>query len=517
LYTGNTLVYRDGLDYTTNVIRGIANPYKDDYNYVDAAFFGNFGEEDMENIFNAILDSVQSTTRYDFLLKSGTNVVITDPLGDGMVVKGAPMLNFFGKNYSATGMSTARANGKTYYTYSWSGITAYRQTSDAKTKEEDTSIDLGGISLIVEEDNTTGAQIVTLSIAESALPTFYPDNYEQFYYEELPVRAIFRVGLSTAEETKLVTDANGRSIRDKTYYTNKYDADSGTAGATVTFQPADGNPYYTDTGNKSSSIAKSENTSGTTSTYFTESVNTDGTVTQQLGNNGKLVLNKLNKSDITVEKKWEAKAPAERVSVELYATCEKTYVPTKYTSYSNVRVDTVELNAANNWKYTWNNIDMDWSEGNYNYKYTNFYVREVPMNGYAASYQDKNGDDLQLQEVAYTETDMSKYVVVTPPTTDEEEAEEAEEAEETESAESLKLSAHSAGMWGFTAYVDAVAAGNGSTVTITNKDAYMLPNSGGTGTTMFTLSGLAVMFAATGLMYINKRRKSEQDNREAKY
>jgi LPXTG-motif cell wall-anchored protein len=110
---------------------------------------------------------------------------------------------------------------------------------------------------------------------------------------------------------------------------------------------------------------------------------------------------------------------------------------------------------------------------------------------------------------------MSKLVVVTPPTTDEEEAE--EEAEETESAESIKLSAHSAGMWGFPVTVNAVAASNGSTVTITNKDAYLLPNSGGNGTAMFTLSGLAVMLAATGLMYINKRRKNEQDNREAKY
>jgi LPXTG-motif cell wall-anchored protein len=109
---------------------------------------------------------------------------------------------------------------------------------------------------------------------------------------------------------------------------------------------------------------------------------------------------------------------------------------------------------------------------------------------------------------------MSKLVVVNPNAVDDEEA---EEAEETESADSLKLTAHSAGMWGFTVYVDAVAASNGSTVTITNKDAYTLPNSGGNGTAMFTLSGLAVMLAATGLMYINKRRKNEQDNREAKY
>jgi LPXTG-motif cell wall-anchored protein len=71
-------------------------------------------------------------------------------------------------------------------------------------------------------------------------------------------------------------------------------------------------------------------------------------------------------------------------------------------------------------------------------------------------------------------------------------------------------------MWGFTVYVDAVAASNGGTVTITNKDAYKLPDSGGNGTAMFTLSGLAVMFAVTGLMYIKKRRNYDDLNGEAK-
>jgi LPXTG-motif cell wall-anchored protein len=79
------------------------------------------------------------------------------------------------------------------------------------------------------------------------------------------------------------------------------------------------------------------------------------------------------------------------------------------------------------------------------------------------------------------------------------------------------LKAFSMGLWYMDVTVDTVAASNGSTITITNKDTYQLPNSGGNGTMMFTLSGLAVMLAATGLMYINKRRKSEQDNREAKY
>jgi LPXTG-motif cell wall-anchored protein len=368
-----------------------------------------------------------------------------------------------------------------------------RQESDAKTKDEDKTINLSSVVVKITTNNTTKAQTITLSVPDSALPTFYPDNYKQFYYEELPIRVIFRVGLSSTEETKLLNEANGSSIKDKIYYTNKYDYE--TAGATVTFEPAAGNPYYGSSVSKSVSLAKTANPTETVNNYFTESVGTDGTVTQQLGNNGKIVLNKLNKSNISVEKKWDSIKHADSVTVELYATCEKYYAPTEYTSYSRVYVDAVELNAANSWKYTWDDIDMDWTEGNYDYKYTNFYVREVPMTGYAATYQDANGDDIELQEISYTETDMSKLVVVTPSA-----------ADTADDDLSSPLSAHSAGVFGFTMYVDAVAASNGSKVTITNKDAYTLPSSGGTGVKMFTLSGLAILFAVSSFMYIKRRR-----------
>jgi LPXTG-motif cell wall-anchored protein len=507
-FRANADGYVYGIGYPSSRVRGLSNPYKDDYNYVDAAFFGNLSTEDLEDIFDSILQSIQTTTRYDFLLKDNTNVIFTDPLGDGMAVKGTPVLRYFGVNYTDPVCTTASDATNTYATYVWNK-TVTRQESDAKTKDEDKTINLSSVVVKITTNNTTKAQTITLSVPDSALPTFYPDNYKQFYYEELPIRVIFRVGLSSTEETKLLNEANGSSIKDKIYYTNKYDDE--TAGATVTFEPADGNPYYGASVSKSLSLAKTSNPTATVNNYFTESVGTNGIVTQQLGNNGKLVLNRLNKSNVSVEKKWESKSPADRVEVELYATLKKYYAKTQYTSYSNVLIDTQVLSADNNWKYTWNDIDMDWSESPYDYEYTNFYVREVPISGYAAIYQDKNGDDLQLQEVTYTETDMSKLVVVTPPTSD-------EQGDETETeAGSSTLNAYSVGVFGFPVTVNAVAASNGSTVTITNKDTYLLPNSGGTGTTVFTLSGFAVMFAAIGLMYINKRRRNEQDNREAKY
>jgi LPXTG-motif cell wall-anchored protein len=163
---------------------------------------------------------------------------------------------------------------------------------------------------------------------------------------------------------------------------------------------------------------------------------------------------------------------------------------------------------------------MDWTEGVYECEYTNFYVREVPMNGYAAFYQDKNGDDLEVQYISYREYDMSKVMSYYPADDEEDlEEEEEEEVEYEEVASGMSdtsLKAFSMGLWYMDVTVDTVAASNGSTITITNKDTYQLPNSGGNGTMMFTLSGLAVMLAATGLMYIKKRRNYDNINREAK-
>jgi hypothetical protein len=305
-YTGSVT----GLGYTSANIRGVDNPYKDDYDYVDGAYFGNLETEDLNTIFEEILDSVQVNANYDFLLKDNSSVVVTDPIGEGMTVKGTPVLRYYGVNYTEPKELSSEDESSRYITYCWEE-TATRQSSDAK--EDEPTVDLSKITLTIATYKADGTQTVTLNIPGEAVPTFYPDRHGKFYYEELPLRVIYRVGLSSDEEKKLLEQAGSRSIRDKVYYTNRFSGD--TAGTTVTFEPIDDNPYYTTT--ESEVLAKTENLTSTAANYFTESVNADGSVTQRLGNNGKLVLNRLETLNITAEKKWEGTI-GDKAGVELY-------------------------------------------------------------------------------------------------------------------------------------------------------------------------------------------------------
>jgi LPXTG-motif cell wall-anchored protein len=485
-YHQNISYYKTGLGYTSASIRGIANPYKNNYNYTDAAFFGNLSESDMEDIFDTILQNVQTTNRYDFLLKSGSNVTITDSLGDGMIVKGEPVLMFYGNKYSPVTHSTT-ADGVTYY---WTGTTATRQSSDAKADE--TTVDLSGVTLAINTDST-GAQTVVFTIPENALPTFYPDNYKQFYYEELPIRAIYRVGLSLDEEAKLNTAAGGAygAIKDKVYYTNKYSGD--TPATTVTFYPDDGNPYYESDDHKSETIAKAENASGTTANSFIETVNADGSVTQLLGNNGKLVLNRAEKMDLTVKKVWEG-TPTDSVSVQLFISGTRTETTSGQSIPLTAAGAVVELNAANNWQYTWT-LPKEERFGTWVYNYTNFYVSETPMDGYTATYKDKDGNLLQSQEFTYTTTTYTTA-----------------NSNSASTSGSSELNTYSVGQLipVTTEHKVDVVAANGGEVTIVNSKQFELPESGGIGTRWFTLSGMTILIA-TSFLYIQSKRKQRKN------
>jgi LPXTG-motif cell wall-anchored protein len=480
-----------GLSYTSNVVYGMANPYKSNYNYVDAAFFGYLDTDDMDNVFNAILDDVQETTRYDYLLKKGTSVTMTDPLGSGMTVKGTPVLRYFGTNYTEAEHTSKSDANYDYVTYYWKK-TVDRQESDAK-EDDDKTVDISKITLTVATNKTTKEQTVTFDIPESALPTYYPDKFRQFYYEELPVRAIYRVGLSTDEETKLNTAAGGsdKAITNAVYYTNKFDGD--TAATTVTFYPDDGNPYYESDEHKSETIAKATNASDTVENSFVETVNDDGSVTQLLGNNGKLVLNRTEKFNITVKKVWEG-TPADSVTVQLFIsgtmtnTSDESAKPMTFTSAGSK----VELNAANNWQYTWSGLPRQAINNGYLYNYTNFYVRETPMDGYTTTYKDKDGNVLQSQDFTYSE---GKWV-------------------RSDSLSTSELSAYSVGSitWVTTDYTVDVVDANSGEVTIINSKPYELPESGGIGIEWFTLSGMT-MIIATSFLYIQIKRKQKQNSR----
>jgi hypothetical protein len=101
-----------GLGITENMVNGMDNPYKNNYNYVDGAYFGRLSSADLKSIFDEILDKVQLKNRYDFLLKKDSSVTISDRLDSGMIVKGEPVLRMFGTNIASKG-STTSTDGKT--------------------------------------------------------------------------------------------------------------------------------------------------------------------------------------------------------------------------------------------------------------------------------------------------------------------------------------------------------------------------------------------------------------------
>jgi LPXTG-motif cell wall-anchored protein len=278
---------------TSPLIRGISNPYLTtdssgntvrNYSYCDGAWFDSFDEKGMTDVLSQILQKVQIVNDYNFLLEEGTNLEITDPLGDDMEVKGTPVLRIYENNYAPD--STKTVTGDNYVEYHWSG-TVKRPESDAK-KEVGFDVSLDGITARVTTVN--GVQTVKFTVPAETLPTFYPNLHKTFYYEEMPIRLIYRVGLTDEEIASL--NATTAEI-DETYYTNDFTATDKNGLTTVTFTPDKSNKYYTPSNTSlNSKTAKDENATFTSNYLFTEALsstaNSDGnyTVTQTLGNNG---------------------------------------------------------------------------------------------------------------------------------------------------------------------------------------------------------------------------------------
>jgi LPXTG-motif cell wall-anchored protein len=456
-----------GLGINTPVIRGVYNPYLSDYNYCDKAWFGSLTEEGMNAIFENILNRVQLINNYNFLLKENTSLVMTDYIGDSMTVKGVPVLRYFGKNYAPDADTVEGTDSSgSYVIYKWTQ-TAERLPSDSKEKEG-TAVSLSGISARVTTA-ADGSQTVTFTVPEDALPTYYPDLYKTFYYEELPVRLIYRVGL-TDEEIESLNSVSG-AITEQTYYTSLFNQESGEAYTTAIFTPAESNPYYTSGLDKTTD--KLDNITETSSYSFSETVNADGkTVTQLLGNNGRLTVSRSDMLNLTVKKGWAAgTAPAKSVRVLLYATGTRQKTGEDESQEGTWMIGSATLNADNGWKYTWKNLSKDGSGPYYSYEYSSFYIAEAAMDAYDVTYQDEKGNKLGTEKLLVDISDVT-----------------------------LKP--------GETAEVKAASANSG-TIVIVNADPYVLPHAGGIGTNWFTLSGTTIVIAAC-FVYIFIRYRKRQ-------
>jgi len=421
----------------------LENPYSGNYSYAEKAYFGQISSEELKSIFSEILLSSQRVNSYGFILHNRGPVEVEDPIGVGMEVKGDPILRYEGVNYAHTSKTT-EGNVTTYvYDYDYTATDGSRQSADLSTIE---------VEVITDEN---GLQTVHMDVPDAVLPAYSPYLYADaeegtpFYYEALPIRLIYQVGLN--EEAQAAVDGINQSGESLTYYTNRYE--DGIAHAFM--NPTNENPYYK-IGSETDhdhGIDKSSNPTETDIHCFEchhDRKEVTGEVvpwiTQELGNNGKLVFRRTT-IDIPVEKIWSVLpdgSGVEPVEIRLYAV----------SGDSASLVDSVILSEENQWKHSFRNLPI-LEEGSC------YAITEIVPATFAASY---GGETLSLTidgKVTTLCVVDGQNPIITP------------------------------------------------TVQITNSPAYKLPQTGGTGTQSYYASGLLLILSAA-LIAVYKKFHQEK-------
>lgn len=395
------------------------NPYADNYSYSDGAYFGEPDADELAAIFSDIVMKSMVSTPYGFILHKSSSVVIKDDIGKGMCVLGDPVLRFAGVNHEYT---SKEVNGNvTTYTY------------NNKTGEEyeikyrhpyltSYTYDISEIVVTVTTD-AAGNQTVKMDIPDTALPAYTPELIGgQFYYEALPVRLIYQVGL-TAESEKAVLELqnNGGSL---TFYTNRWQND----GESVSnLYPSLQNPFYyeilpetgetryhrhTDPKEKGTNVTNTleyiVDCSKQNETYETGEEVTK--VVHKLGNNGKLVFTYEPKTiDIPVEKSW---AGGTKVVEDLQIQMDLYHViPTGTGAEEATYLKSITLSAQNGWKGTFTEMPI-LTQGYYA-------IAEKIPEGYHAQYggQTKNlvidGKNVLVAVVDTSDTEAIPVTLVT--------------------------------------------------------------------------------------------------------
>lgn len=430
------------------------NPYTDDYSYADDAFFGVMAAKELEEVFNEIYQSSLKLSPYGFVLYRNSSVNILDNIGEGMEIKGTPVLRYGGINY--TDPEIIESGSSVSYIYEGTYSDPYIPGHE---------INLSEITVTITT-NDDGTQTVFMYVPDTALPTYTPELIGQkFYYEQLPVRLIYQVGLTAESEAAVLELAkNGGEL---VYYTNQWKTDD--VISTSTLLPSTANPFYYDADGdgteppyKAHHSLKTDNPTDTVD-YHVDCHRDIETVAGEVlievlhkqGNNGKLVF-KAENVDIPVEKQWgdginaEIMNPVEMVVYKVTETVDENGATIRNAD----RISSVTLSNDNNWAATITGLQE--TDGTWYYV-----VAEAPVAGYTATYN---------METVKVTTD------------------------------------------GGDTYFNAVKVdGSGAKITATNTVAVQLPSTGGAGTQWYTLGGLLLMTAAAILWYsfCFKRRKEE--------
>ncbi len=427
------------------------NPYADNYSYADGAYFGDLDEDALLEIFDDIYLLSSHTKVYGFILYKDSSVDIVDRIGQGMEIKGTPVLRYGGINYTEPQITVS--GNVTTYTYQGTYTDPYIPNR---------SIDLSKLRITVTKESD-GTQTVDFYVPDVALPTYTPELIGlNYYYESLPVRLIYQVGLTAeSEQAVLNLQTNGGKL---TFYTNQWGSDD--LISTSTLLPSTANPfYYRENGlppYQPHHSLKSEDTTGTadyhvdcTRTIETHNGEVVVRVIHKQGNNGKLVF-EAEGIDIPVEKVWDGVDAdlMNPVEITLYKVTDVNLATGGIRRYAEP-VATGSIDRNNDWAYVFQGVSTP--NGDWYYA-----IAESVPAGYRVSYAGEKIDII---------LDDNSTIAA--------------------------------------AKVDTSDPQNIS-VTITNSPGTILPATGGFGSLPYTLGGLMLMLtAAAVLLYRAIRRKEE--------
>lgn len=261
--------------------------------YVDR-YFAATNSDELNNAFQQITSAITDSAKIPTETTGGTQtplhdgyITYTDPIGDYMEVKGITGLLFGDTTFVVSDQHNSQENGATVTTYTLN-TQADGKGTDSVESALYSNLSVNNIIIRVSRDNTTGKQELTVQIPAALIPlrinyvtvqsdgTTVSSKPEETYTNNVyPLRLVYEVGVADG-----VVDGNGSIVEgdgtwnnesssfngvDENYltshsdgsnsvyfYSNAYsgasqtnDGETVTVGdATMTFTPADDNPFY---------------------------------------------------------------------------------------------------------------------------------------------------------------------------------------------------------------------------------------------------------------------------------
>ena len=362
--------------------------------YVDWSYTGDLSDSDLTDAFVEItksliyvsrpLDTLESAE--NDMVKSKAAMIFTDTIGGGMELRDEPVLRYNNINFRPSNSETKTAGDSTVTTYTYNH--KIKEVSSGKIYSLSDCL----AEVITDPD---GKQTVKWYISADLVPMICYDSENGVYDYIDAIRLIYKVGIA---------DRNVVA----TYYAN-----STTEPANAEFYPVVGNPYYYDNvegedgklhsvlkENETSKISKTSNPTNTLPNSTETTVNSNGTVSVILGNNG---VESLKNTIVTVTKIWDDinntyGARPDSITLQVY----RNGYPYKEPVVINKSDVIIAKDSSGKDTWTYNIPNLPYEE---NVEYT---VKEVNVDeNYKPSYSD---DTLTItNKIIETDVDIDKW------------------------------------------------------------------------------------------------------------